>query len=326
MEDANRLLASLRPDAKAVGTVSELQGIATSLFIAVFESLFVVRLKDVVREPITQQEFLQNAATFLHGLRKLLPNGVVQIPPEITPEAVTAGSIPVIAYLVRFFLELQRLFGESDQDAHAGARRHGARVPSFTHKRSASVPRKAKPSPGKGRREGSVPRRAATRAEPPQGTPTPSSSFPPSAASSVNGDAPEAKAAESSEGSIGSLGGVAEEAMRAAAARARQQAVDARLTRARQEEAKRALLTAQLINLKQLDASRRVVRAQQVWVWLFVSVCVGLCIGLRLPTSWVSFTLCYDAFAGGVCVIGDGEVHGCSPAARQSGCSGQENH
>ena len=123
--DANALLRSMRPDANELGSVTELQGIATSLFIAVFESLFVVRLKDVVRTPLTRQEFMHNATVFLAGLAKMLPKGAIQVPPEITADAITSGSIPAIAYLVRFFTELRRLFEASDKAAVSGARHTG---------------------------------------------------------------------------------------------------------------------------------------------------------------------------------------------------------
>ena len=132
--DANKLLRGLRPDAKQLDSVPELQAIATSLFIAVFEALFVVRLEGVARKPELETQLRSNAALFLAGLRKTLPRGVVDIPPEIDVDAIVRGDIHAIKFMVRFFLELRRLFSEESESSGGEQARARVRPRSATQK------------------------------------------------------------------------------------------------------------------------------------------------------------------------------------------------
>jgi hypothetical protein len=241
-------LLSLRPDAKALESVSELQDIATSLFVAVFESLFVVRLRGIVRKPSTETEFQHNANLFLSGLKKMLPKGMVQIPPEITAESIVSGSIPSITYMIRFFLELQRLFSVADSSPssrhpihrHGGlsrSKRHGSVDKVHGKKRQSARTRSVQ------RKRGEI---QTKHTEPDDGSDIWRSGNEASASAPESDASPrqpveitgEAKDGSETEPEIG-LTGVAAEAARAAVRRAQQEQCDARITAHQESEIKR---------------------------------------------------------------------------------------
>jgi hypothetical protein len=248
LSDANRLLVSLRPDAKVLESVSELQDIATSLFVAVFESLFVVRLRGVVRKPSNETELRHNAMLVLSGLKKMLPKGMVQIPPEITAESIVNGNIPAISYLIRFFLELQRLFLAADSTPNARHPIHGHGGHSRTLRRgSVEVSQGKKISSSRRRsnrrhQRGLEPRQVASedgsdiwRSGNEASASAPESDVSPHQPEETIGEAKDGLEAEAETG----LTGVAAEAARAAVRRAKQEQCDARITANKESDVKR---------------------------------------------------------------------------------------
>lgn len=77
-------------------------------FVAIFESVFGVRLGHVKRRPKRKDDYVFNAQLVLNGLRKMLPQKV-EIPSEISGEAIYRGEWPALAFMIALFAELNRV-------------------------------------------------------------------------------------------------------------------------------------------------------------------------------------------------------------------------
>jgi hypothetical protein len=111
LDDANTLLQAIKIDTLPIRTISELVSLASSMFVAAFESVFTSQLEGVRRQPATQADYIYNADVVLHELRKHLPPNV-SIPTSITGKSLCDGEVPAIRFLVAVFLELHRMLAE----------------------------------------------------------------------------------------------------------------------------------------------------------------------------------------------------------------------
>ena len=61
LSNTNHLLSIAGISAKKVASMVELTRVASSMFVAIFESLFYVRLEGIIRNPQTRDEYAHNA-------------------------------------------------------------------------------------------------------------------------------------------------------------------------------------------------------------------------------------------------------------------------
>lgn len=61
LASTNNLLAVVGISTKKVTSMGELTRVASSMFVAVFESLFRVRLEGIIRNPESREEYAHNA-------------------------------------------------------------------------------------------------------------------------------------------------------------------------------------------------------------------------------------------------------------------------
>lgn len=150
---ANSLILSCGLSPEPLRNAADLQSSASSLFVALFESLFDVRLPGILRSPNGLDDLEHNAGVVLEALRSTLPPKVA-IPADITGHAVASGDLPSIAFLVRIFTDLARILppptaspplegprdvlaAQLEESPRPGAARSARRVRSSTGKRRA---------------------------------------------------------------------------------------------------------------------------------------------------------------------------------------------
>ena len=109
LEGVNRLLHQIGLGDHPFTSTQEIADNASSLIVAVFESLFATRIAGIVRRPKHAGDYIHNAQLAIDTLRALLPPACLLIPSDITGDAIAEGDIASIAFLVALFLDLDRV-------------------------------------------------------------------------------------------------------------------------------------------------------------------------------------------------------------------------
>ena len=68
LANTNNLLAVVGISAKKVTSIGELTRVASSMFVAIFEALFHVRLEEIIRNPQLKEEYAHNAQRVIDSL------------------------------------------------------------------------------------------------------------------------------------------------------------------------------------------------------------------------------------------------------------------
>lgn len=105
VESTNSLMRTIGMTQRTFATAEEVRENASSLFVAVFESLFSTRLAGVRRKPDTLEAYAENAQHVIDALRSILPLKI-RIPGSVTGEAVAQGKASAIAALVALFRDV----------------------------------------------------------------------------------------------------------------------------------------------------------------------------------------------------------------------------
>lgn len=99
VSDTNRLFVQLGIDAKPIPSFAELQRSASSMFVAIFEKFFQVRLRNVKRKPRVVTHYVQNAQLVINALSAMLS---IELS-HITGESIYAGEPDKIIQLMDIF-------------------------------------------------------------------------------------------------------------------------------------------------------------------------------------------------------------------------------
>jgi len=102
LANTNNLLKHVGISAKKISSVAELCRVASSMFVAVYESLFHVRLEGIIRSPQTKDEYAENAQIVIDGLSQQI-NLNLQ---HITGKGIVGGDIRALSNLVHIFVRL----------------------------------------------------------------------------------------------------------------------------------------------------------------------------------------------------------------------------
>ena len=96
MEEVNTLLTTVGIDSKRIASLEELTRVASSMFVAVFESLFQVRLEGIIRHPYTMTDYKINAQLVVDGLSHQIQTDLQ----HISGESIVNGDIRSVSNLV----------------------------------------------------------------------------------------------------------------------------------------------------------------------------------------------------------------------------------
>lgn len=93
---------------KEFSSVDEIYQVSSSLFVAVFENLFHMRIVDVVRQPKTTEDQVHNAQLAIDGLSMFIEMDLT----HITGQAIVDGNENAISNLVHILLRIITITNE----------------------------------------------------------------------------------------------------------------------------------------------------------------------------------------------------------------------
>lgn len=99
LNDTNRLLSAIGISAKPISSAEELSRVASSMIVAIFESIFETRLEDIIRNPESREQYIHNAQMVIDHLSDRIQMDLA----HITGESVVNGDFISISHLVSLF-------------------------------------------------------------------------------------------------------------------------------------------------------------------------------------------------------------------------------
>ena len=111
LANTNSLLSIVGISAKKVTSIGELTRVASSMFVAVFESLFHVRLEGIIRNPQTKEEYAHNAQRVIDSLSERIQMDLQ----HITGDLIVRGDIGALSNLVHIFVRIVSMTSQESQ-------------------------------------------------------------------------------------------------------------------------------------------------------------------------------------------------------------------
>jgi hypothetical protein len=105
LSDTNKLLSSVGISAKKIVSTEELSRVASSLFVAVYESLFHQKINGVVRNPKSTEDYERNAQLVIDSLSDQIQLDLK----HITGRSIVSGDLRVLSNLVHILLRIVSL-------------------------------------------------------------------------------------------------------------------------------------------------------------------------------------------------------------------------
>jgi len=106
--NVNTLLAAAGISAKKVKTITELLRVSSSMFVAIFESIFKKRLENVIRGPRVKEDYVHNVQRVIDSLAEVIGMDM----PHLTGRSVCKGDIRSLNNLVNLFLRIISITGQ----------------------------------------------------------------------------------------------------------------------------------------------------------------------------------------------------------------------
>ncbi|KAJ1421709.1 hypothetical protein B484DRAFT_481104 [Ochromonadaceae sp. CCMP2298] len=125
LANTNKLLSAVGISAKKIISTDELSRVASSLFVAVFESLFHQKIEGVIRNPQTKDEYERNAQLVVDSLSDQIQLDLK----HITGGSIVSGDVRVLSNLVHILVRIVSLTSQEsltsyDSDEFPGGTRH----------------------------------------------------------------------------------------------------------------------------------------------------------------------------------------------------------
>lgn len=102
IKTTNDLLNTVGISAKKITSIGELCRVASSMFVAIFESLFHVRLDGIIRNPQTKEAYAENAQLVVDGLSQQIQMDLQ----HISGKAIVNGDIRALSNLIHIFVRI----------------------------------------------------------------------------------------------------------------------------------------------------------------------------------------------------------------------------
>jgi len=106
--NVNTLLAAAGISAKKVKTIPELLRVSSSMFVAIFESIFKKRLENVIRGPRVKEDYVHNVQRVIDSLAEVIGMDMT----HLTGRSVCKGDIRSLNNLVNLFLRICSITGQ----------------------------------------------------------------------------------------------------------------------------------------------------------------------------------------------------------------------
>ena len=101
LERTNKLISAVVLQAKPIAAVAELKG-ATSMFVAIFEAMFRVRVRGIVRVPKYTKDYKENAQLIINALTTAFRVDIS----HLNGSLICEGDITAISELVNVFSDI----------------------------------------------------------------------------------------------------------------------------------------------------------------------------------------------------------------------------
>lgn len=105
LSNTNKLLTAVGISSKKILSTEEMSRVASSLFVAVFESLFHQRIKGVIRTPQSEKDYEHNAQLVIDSLSDQIQLDLR----HITGKSIVSGDIRVLSNLVHILVRIVSL-------------------------------------------------------------------------------------------------------------------------------------------------------------------------------------------------------------------------
>ena len=105
LTNTNKLLQAVGISAKRIESTDELSRVASSLFVAVYESLFHQRINGIVRYPRTKDDYERNAQLVINCLSDQIQLDLK----HITGRSIVSGDLRVLSNLVHILVRIVSL-------------------------------------------------------------------------------------------------------------------------------------------------------------------------------------------------------------------------
>lgn len=105
LANTNKLLTAVGISAKRIESTEELSRVASSLFVAVYESLFHQKIPGVIRNPVSRSEFERNAQLVIDSLSDQIQLDLK----HITGRSIVGGDLRVLSNLVHILVRIVSL-------------------------------------------------------------------------------------------------------------------------------------------------------------------------------------------------------------------------
>jgi hypothetical protein len=102
IEDTNKLLASTNIVAKKIRSLAELERVASSIFVALFEHVYHTRIDEIIRDPKSQRDYEYNAQLVVDRLSEQINYSLS----HITGRLIVDGDLTALKNLVDIFMRI----------------------------------------------------------------------------------------------------------------------------------------------------------------------------------------------------------------------------
>ena len=119
LSNTNSLLAAAGIDEKKIKTIGELTRVASSMFVAVFESLFHVKVEGIIRAPKTKEDYVANVQRVIDGLSTQIQMDLQ----HIKGDSIVEGDIRSLSNLIHIFIRIVAITGNQAQSDEGGGHR-----------------------------------------------------------------------------------------------------------------------------------------------------------------------------------------------------------
>lgn len=111
--NTNTLLSAAGISAKKIKTIGELTRVASSMFVAVFESLFHVRVEGIIRAPQTKDDYVINVQRVIDGLSEHIEMDLQ----HIKGRAIVEGDVRSLSNLIHIFIRIIHITGSQESQS-----------------------------------------------------------------------------------------------------------------------------------------------------------------------------------------------------------------
>lgn len=105
LASTNKLLDIVGIGAKQIQSIEELTRVASSMFVAIFETVFYARIEGAVRNPFSRSDYIKNAQLVIDNISRHIDIDLS----HISGEDIVNGTVFALSFLVHIILGVVRI-------------------------------------------------------------------------------------------------------------------------------------------------------------------------------------------------------------------------